>query len=118
MQFFLTVTVGRNPSAPPPELQAAMTNLIDEETRAGTILLSGGLALTAQGSRVTLAGGELTVNERTGSTVAIDGFAVLEAPSMEVALRTASRVMEHHRRYVATWDVECAVRPIVTHCLP
>jgi hypothetical protein len=118
MHFFLTVTIGRNPTAPPPELQTAMTALVDEETRAGRIVWSGAFAPSEQSSRVALFDGKVETNARNGAAVAIDGFAVLEAPSIEAALETASRMMELHRQHVANWDIECAVRPIVTQCLP
>jgi hypothetical protein len=118
MQFLMTIAIGQPSSAPPPAFQTAMTNLIDDETRAGTIVSSGGLAPSALGGRLTLAKGELTVGEPIGGHMMIDGYAVLEASSMEEAFKTAARVMQLHQVYVANWAVECAVRPIVTHCVP
>jgi hypothetical protein len=50
--------------------------------------------------------------------MAIVGYAVLEAPSLEEAIKKASQLMQLHQLYTENWAVECAVRPIVTHCLP
>ncbi|HEY3058493.1 MAG TPA: hypothetical protein VGL99_05915, partial [Chloroflexota bacterium] len=83
MQYLMTLTIGHT-SAPPQALQDAMTKLVDDETAAGTIALSGGLAPSSEGRLLTLAKCKLTVRESTN--ISIDGFAVLEAASMEEAL--------------------------------
>ena len=50
MQFLVTVTVGPPAdAAPPTELQTAMTKFVHDESRAGTFVITGGLA--AQGRR-------------------------------------------------------------------
>jgi hypothetical protein len=118
MQFLMTITIGRNPSAPSLKFQTAMTKLVDDGTAAGTFILSGGLAPSSQGRRLTLARGELTLDEPIGEQRGIDGFAVLEAPSLDEAFQKASQLMQLHQLHTETWVVECAVRPIVTHCLP
>jgi hypothetical protein len=48
MQYLMTLTIGHT-SAPPQALQHAMTKLVDDETAAGTIALSGGLAPSSEG---------------------------------------------------------------------
>jgi hypothetical protein len=95
-----------------------MTKFVDDELAAGTFILSGGLAPSSQGRRLTLADGELTVDEPIQEQGAIDGYAVLEVPSLEEAFKKASQLMQLHQLHTGTWVVECAVRPIVTRCLP
>jgi hypothetical protein len=117
MQFLMTLTIGHT-SAPPQALQTAMTKLVDDETAAGTLVLSGGLAPSSQGRLLTLSKGELTVRESANSHTPIDGFAVLEAASMDEAIEKAAPLLQLHQVYMENWAGECTVRPIVTHCLP
>jgi hypothetical protein len=117
MQFLTTITIGHT-SAPPQALQTAMTKLVDDATAAGTLVLSGGLAPSAQGRLVSLARGELTVRDSATSQVPIDGFAVFEAASMDEAIERAAQLLQLHQEYMPNWEGECTVRPIVTHCLP
>jgi hypothetical protein len=95
-----------------------MTKHVEDETAAGTLILSGGLAPSSQGSRITLSQGQLTVHERGDGHVLIDGYAVLQASSMEEAIEKASQLLQLHQVYMENWEGECTVRPIVTHCLP
>ena len=73
----MTLTIGHT-SVPPRALQTAMTSikLVDDETAAGTLVLSG-VAPSSQGRRHTLSKGELTVRESANSRMLIDGFAGL-----------------------------------------
>ncbi len=117
MQFLMTLTIGHT-SAPPQALQTAMTKLVDDETAAGTIVVSGGLAPSSQGRLLTLSRGELTERESADDRMQFHGFAVLEATSIGEAIERASRVLQLHQEYMDNWEGECTVRPIVTHCLP
>jgi hypothetical protein len=54
MQFLVTVTIGQHASAPPAELQATMTKFVHDQTRAGTFVITGGLAERADGARVSI----------------------------------------------------------------
>jgi hypothetical protein len=54
-----------------------LIKLVDDETAAGTLVVSGGLAPSSEGRRLTLSKGELTVRESANSRMLIDGFAVL-----------------------------------------
>src|SRR5262245_27244356 len=112
MRFLLTVTIGRQVGSPPAEFQAAMTRLVDDETRAGRFVLSGGLA---DGARIGVSNAELV---RGGPRASIHGFAVVECPALEQAIEVASRLVRLHQELVPAWEVDCDVRPIVTHCLP
>jgi len=117
MQFLMTLTIGHT-SAPPQALQDAMTRLVDGETAAGRVVVSGGLAPSSDGRLVTLSGGELTMSESADSRMPMDGFAVLEAASMDEAISRAAPFLMLHQEHLENWAGECTVRPIVTHCLP
>ena len=115
MQFLMTVTVGQDVGAIPTELQTTMTKFVHDETRAGTVVMSGGLAAHADGGRVGVRTTELV---RSEPHLPIDGFAVLECPAFEQAVEVASRLLRIHQDFVPDWEVDCDVRPIVTDCLP
>ena len=117
MQFLVTITVtlDRRSSAPPDEFQAAMTAFVEAETRAGSFVLTGGLAPPSDGAHLTLSGAGVIQSD---ARVPLHGFAVVEAPALDRALDVASRMMRLHQDYVPGWEVDCEVRPIVTHCLP
>jgi len=115
MQFLVTVSIGRQVGAPPAEFQAAMTKFVDDETRAGTFVLTGGLAAPADGARIRIAKARLV---RSEPHLPIHGYAVVECPALEEAMDVASRLLRLHQEFVPDWEVACDVRPIVTHCLP
>jgi hypothetical protein len=114
MQFFVTLTLERLTS-PPAELESAMTEFIESESKAGTFVITGGLAPHAEGVRVDLSP---TGGLQGGASLPVHGFAVVEAGSLEQAAEVASRMLRIHQEYIADWAGTCEVRPIVTHCLP
>ena len=114
MQYFVTLTLDRL-TRPPAELQSAMTEFVEHELRAGSFVISGGLASQADGVRVELSpSGPL----RGDAGLPVHGFAVVEAPSLEQATDVATRMLRLHQQYVPDWGGSCEVRPVVTHCLP
>jgi hypothetical protein len=115
MQFLLTVTIGEHAGAPPTELQEAMTNFVHDETRAGTFVITGGLAGPADGVRIRVSKAGLV---RSEPQLPIHGYAVVECPALNQATEAASRLLRLHQDFVPDWDVECDVRQIVTDCLP
>jgi hypothetical protein len=115
MQFLLTVTIGEPAGAPPTELQDAMTNFVHDATRAGTFVITGGLAARTDGARIRLAQAGLV---RSEPPLPIHGYAVVECPALEQATDVASRLLRLHQDFVPDWEVACDVRQIVTDCLP
>ena len=92
MRFLLYETGDAKPSAPPsPELMAEMGKLIEETTRAGVLLATGGLGdkttrLRTSGGKVTVTDGPFTeTKELTG------GFALIEVKSREEAIEWGKR---------------------------
>jgi hypothetical protein len=117
MQFIVTVTVnvGEHAAAPPAEFQTVMTKWVHDETRAGTFVITGGLAPPPDGACIRLSNGGLV---RSAPHLPIHGYAVVECPALEQAIDVASRLLRVHQDFVPEWGVECDVRQIVTDCLP
>jgi hypothetical protein len=115
MQFLLTVTITEHASAPPTELQDAMTNFVHDETRAGTFVITGGLAPRADGAGIRLSKDGLV---RSEPQLPIHGYAVVECTGLEQATEVASRLLRVHHDFVPEWQIECDVRQIITDCLP
>jgi hypothetical protein len=114
MQFFVTLTLNQL-AASPAELQSAMTEFVESELQAGSFVMTGGLAPHADGARVELSpDGMLQDDPR----LPVHGFAVVEAPTLEQAVETASRLLRLHQSHVPDWAGNCEVRPVLTHCLP
>jgi len=90
----------------------AIAKLAEAETKAGTMLGSGGLAPTALGARVRLAGGKVTVTEGpfAETNEVIGGYAQFELKSKEAAVESAVRFMELHKKHWPGWQGETEVR--------
>ena len=102
-------TTGQVPSE---QLMADMGKLIEELTRTGQLVSTGGLRPTSEGVRVRLhRGGRLTVVDGpfAESKEVIGGYAILEAQSKAEAVDLTRRFLEVHG---TDWDVECEVRQL------
>ena len=100
-------------SGPPPKaLMDAMGRLMMEATKAGKLVSTGGLRHSADGARVRLSGGKLSVTDGpfTEAKEVIGGFAIMELPSKEAALEEARIFMELHRKHWPGWEGESEVR--------
>jgi hypothetical protein len=88
MRFLMTVNGG----GPPPDKQLLddMDRFVEELTRAGVLLATGGLD---RGTHVTSSGGNITLTDGpfTESKEVIVSFALLEVRSREEALELARR---------------------------
>ncbi|MGI5457156.1 YciI family protein [Streptomyces sp. CA-249302] len=96
---------------PSPELMQRMGELIEEVTKAGVMLDTAGLTPTAQGTRVTWQGGEISVTDGpfTESKEVIGGYAIMQCKDRAEALEWATRFLKVHEDY---WTVTCEVREI------
>jgi hypothetical protein len=88
VRFLMTVNGGGSP--PDKELFAEMGRLVEELTRAGVLLATGGLD---RGTHVTSSGGNVTFTDGpfAESKEVIVSFALIEARSKEEALELARR---------------------------
>ena len=88
MRFLMTVNAGGRP--PDEQLYAEMGRFVEELTRAGVLLATGGLD---RGTHVTASGGTITLTDGpfTESKEQIVSFALLEVRSGDEALELARR---------------------------
>src|SRR6202022_1595956 len=87
MRFMMIVRHAEKQGPPPQQLMDAITKLVEEEVKAGTMLGNGGLGPTAQGARVRLSGGCVSVTDGPfiESKEVIGGYAQFELKSREEA---------------------------------
>jgi len=92
----------------------AMGEFIGKAAQAGTLVDTGGLLPSKDGFRVRLAGGKITVTDGpfTESKEVVGGWAILELPSREEAVRTAKEFMELHQKHWPGFEGESEVRPV------
>ncbi|MFC0846683.1 MULTISPECIES: YciI family protein [Streptomyces] len=96
---------------PSPELMERMGHLIEEMTKAGVLLDTAGLTPTAQGTRVTWSGGQLSTTDGpfTESKEVIGGYALLQCKDKAEAIEWTKRFLTVHEDH---WTVTCELREI------
>jgi len=101
-------------STPPAALMEAMGKFVQKSLQDGTLVDTGGLLPTKDGTRVRLARGKITVTDGpfTESKEVIGGYAILNVASRSEALRIATEFMELHRTYWPEFEGECEMRPM------
>ena len=114
MRFMMLVKHAENSGPPPKELMDAIAKLSEEAVKAGTMLGTGGLAPTAQSTRVRLSGGQLKVIDGpfTEAKEVIGGYAQFELKSKEEAIEGAVHFMELHKKHWPGWEGETESRQI------
>jgi len=112
MKFMMLVKHAENSGMPPQELMEAIGKLSAEAVKAGTMIASGGLAPTAQSTRVRVSGGQIQLIDGpfTEAKEVIGGYAQFELPSKEEALKGAVQFMELHRKHWPGWEGETEIR--------
>ncbi|MFI6506379.1 YciI family protein [Streptosporangium sp. NPDC050855] len=111
MRYLVTLKVLNQPTTPPPaELMEAITMLGEEATRAGALLDNGGLAPRAEGARVELAGGKLTVTDGPfAEAKEMISYALYQTRSKEETIEWTSRFLKLHRDHWEGWEGEAEV---------
>jgi hypothetical protein len=112
MKFMMLVKHSENSGMPPKELMEAIGKLSEDAVKAGTMIGGGGLAPTAQSTRVRISGGQIQVIDGpfTESKEVIGGYAQFELPSKEEAVKGAIQFMELHRKHWPGWEGETEIR--------
>ena len=112
MRFMMIVKQAENQVPPPKQLMDAIAKLSEEETKAGTMIGSGGLRPIALGARVRLSGGKVTVIDGPFAETkeVVGGYAQFELKSKEEAVESAVRFMELHKKHWPGWEGETEVR--------
>jgi len=98
----------------PKGLGDAMGRFVEDGFKSGVLKETNGLRPTADGFRVRSSGGKLTVSDGpfTEAKEVVGGYAIVEVPSREEALKVARDFMELHRVHWPAFDGTCEVRPI------
>ena len=112
---FIMLVKHAEPSGPPPKaLMDAMAKLSEEAIKAGTIRSNGGLAPTAQSTRVRLSGGHIKVTDGpfTEAKEVIGGYAEFELKSKQEAIEGAVHFMELHKKHWPGWEGETEIRQV------
>ena len=114
MRFMMLVKSAENSGPPPTQLMDAIARLAEDAAKAGRMLGSGGLAPTAQSSRVRLSGGRLTVIDGPFAETkeVVGGYAQFEFKSKREAIESAMQFMDLHRQYWPGWEGETEIRQI------
>lgn len=113
MRFLSIVRIDENSGLrPSPKLMADMGKLMEELTREGKLINTAGLMPTAEGTRLRLSGGKLSMVDGpfTEAKEVIGGYALLETASKGEAIEIAKRFLMVHGE---EWDVECEVRQLM-----
>ncbi|MGN6392337.1 MAG: YciI family protein [Gemmatimonadales bacterium] len=98
----------------PEGLMAAMGKFVEDSVKSGVLKETAGLKPTAQSFRVRSSGGKLKVSDGpfTEAKEIVGGYAIVEVPSRDAAMKVARDFMELHRVHWPTFEGECEVRPV------
>ncbi len=94
---------------PPPELYEQMGRFVEEATKAGVIVATGGLAPTAAGAKISLKDGKYTVLDGpfVEAKEIVGGWALMEC-------RDLSEAVEWSKRFLGVLgEGEVRVRPVL-----
>jgi hypothetical protein len=99
---------------PPPALMEAMGKFVSQALQDGTLVDTGGLLPSKDGTRVRLSKGKIIVTDGpfTESKEVIGGYAILNVDSRAHALRIATEFMELHRKHWPEFEGESELRPM------
>ncbi|MFJ2738376.1 YciI family protein [Streptomyces sp. NPDC087440] len=112
-RFLSIIRVDENtsPTEPSAELMERMGVLMEEMTKAGVLLDTGGLGPVDTGRRVQWSGGKATVLDGpfTEAKEVVGGYALLQTKDLDEAVEWARRFVQVHE---AEWNITCEVRQV------
>jgi hypothetical protein len=110
----MMVKSAENSGLPPRELMDAMTKLVEEEAKTGRMLDTGGLAPTAQSTRVRLSKGQISVIDGpfTEAKEVVGRYAQFEFKSKQEAIDAAVVFIGLHKKHWPGWEGETEIRQI------
>ena len=105
---------GYRNQAIPKSLSDAMGQFVEENIKKGVLKDTAGLRPTSEGFRVRSSKNKLTVTDGpfTEAREVVGGYAMVEVPSREEALKVARDFMELHRVHWPAFEGECEARPL------
>ncbi|GII93540.1 YciI family protein [Sinosporangium siamense] len=111
MRYVVLLKVANQPATPPPtELMEAIAALGEEATKAGAMLDNAGLAASAEGARVALTGGKLSVTDGPfAEAKELISYALYQVRSKEEAVEWTSRFLKIHRDHWEGWEGEADI---------
>ncbi len=114
MQFMLMLKAdtGKN-VRPTPELMDAMGKLVEEATKAGILVETGGMQGAPAATSLRLAGGKVSVTDGpyAESKELVGGYAIIDVKSREEAVAMGKRFLEIHARILGpSCELESEVR--------
>ncbi len=114
MRFMMLVKSAENNGMPPKQLMDEIAKLSHDASQKGTMVGTGGLAPTANSTKVRVSGGKVSVIDGPFSETkeVVGGYAMFELPSKEEALAGAKHFMELHAKYWPEWEGETEIRQI------
>src|ERR1700684_4408179 len=91
-----------------PDVYEKMGRFVEEATKAGVIVATGGVAPTSEGARISLNDGEYTVVDGpfTEAKELVGGWALMECRDLEEAVVWTKRFLS------VLGEGECRVRPV------
>jgi hypothetical protein len=111
MKFLSMIRIQENTGQQPSErLMNEMGKLMEEMTKTGALVSTGGLTPTSQGVRMRSNHGKLSRTDGpfTETKEVIGGYAILEAKDMAEAIELTRKFLAVHGD---EWDLTCEVRP-------
>jgi hypothetical protein len=92
---FLVTYVATVKAPPTPEHMAAIGKFAEDMKKAGVLLMTGGLQRPTRGTQIRFSSSKFSVVDGPFAETKelIDGFALLEVPSKQEALKVAERFM-------------------------
>jgi hypothetical protein len=120
MQFLILIKIANDSDyeagkGPPPELEAAMGELIGDWSKTGAFVSAAGLRPTSQATRVRLTGGDVVVTDGPFAEAkeVIGGFFLVNAPDTAAAKEMTRRFVEIHQRVLGeNFVLECELRQV------
>jgi len=110
MRYLVLLKAVPPDTAPPAELMAGIMQLGQQATEAGVLLDTAGLAPSAQGARVGLADGKITVTDGPfAESKEMISYALYEVSTREEATEWTNRFLALHRDLWPGWSGEADV---------
>ncbi|MFE2722345.1 YciI family protein [Kitasatospora sp. NPDC059327] len=100
-----------------PEFEQRMGALFEEITKAGVMLDTAGLLPTAEGTRITWEGGQLSLTDGpfTETKEVVGGYAIMQCKDRAEAVEWTKRFLEIHP---VSWTVGAELRQIDGNATP